>query len=162
MSEKEGTDFDREWLLLEVVKFCPIEELKAEKNYPLSFSMTATQKEQKKDSQLKKIEKITKRSDYIRAANSIFKKSSSLVVQFYNREDTSGPRYGITASKKIGNAIKRNKAKRRIRHLIKNLLPKYGKNGYDYVFVAKDKVIESPWDSLLQETETILKDFKYE
>ncbi len=124
--------------------------------------MTATQKEQKKDSQLKKIEKITKRSDYIRAANSIFKKSSSLVVQFYNREDTSGPRYGITASKKIGNAIKRNKAKRRIRHLIKNLLPKYGKNGYDYVFVAKDKVIESPWDSLLQETETILKDFKYE
>lgn len=124
--------------------------------------MTATQKEQKKDSQLKKIEKITKRSDYIRAANSIFKKSSSLVVQFYNREDTSGPRYGITASKKIGNAINRNKAKRRIRHLIKNLLPKYGKNGYDYVFVAKDKVIESPWDSLLQETETILKDFKYE
>ncbi|MEC7831188.1 MAG: ribonuclease P protein component [Pseudomonadota bacterium] len=124
--------------------------------------MTATQKEQKKDSQLKKIEKITKRSDYIRAANSIFKKSSSLVVQFYNRGDTSGPRYGITASKKIGNAIKRNKAKRRIRHLIKNLLPKYGKNGYDYVFVAKDKVIESPWDSLLQETETILKDFKYE
>ena len=152
--------FDLEWLLLEAVKFCPIEELKAEKNYPLSFSMTANKKEE--DSQLKKIEKITKRSDYIRASNSIFKKSSSLIIQLYNREDTFGPRYGITASKKIGNAIKRNKAKRRIRHLIKNLLPKYGKNGYDYVFVAKEKVIDSPWDSLLQETKIILKDFKYE
>ena len=160
MSEKEGTGFDLEWLLLEDVKFCPIEELKAEKNYPLSFSMTANKKEE--DSQLKKIEKITKRSDYIRASNSIFKKSSSLIIQLYNREDTFGPRYGITASKKIGNAIKRNKAKRRIRHLIKNLLPKYGKNGYDYVFVAKEKVIDSPWDSLLQETKIILKDFKYE
>ena len=162
MSEKEGTGFDLEWLLLEAVKFCPIEELKVEKNYPLNFSMTATQKEQKKDSQLKKIEKITKRSDYVRASSSIFKKSNSLIIQFYNRKDTSGPRYGITASKKIGNAIKRNKAKRRIRHLIKNLLPKYGKNGYDYVFVAKEKVIDSPWDSLLQETKIILKDFKYE
>ena len=160
MSEKEDTDFDLEWLLLEAVKFCPTEELKAEKNYPLSFSMTANKKEE--DSQLKKIEKITKRSDYIRASNSIFKKSSSLIIQLYNREDTFGPRYGITASKKIGNAIKRNKAKRRIRHLIKNLLPKYGKNGYDYVFVAKEKVIDSPWDSLLQETKIILKDFKYE
>ena len=162
MLEKEGTGFDLEWLLLEAVKFCQIEELKAEKNYPLSFSMTANQKEEEKDSQLKKIEKVTKRSDYIRASNSIFKKSNSLIIQLYNREDTSGPRYGITASKKIGNAIKRNKAKRRIRHLIKNLLPKYGKNGYDYVFVAKEKVIDSPWDSLLQETKIILKDFKYE
>lgn len=162
MSEKEGTGFDLEWLLLEDVKFCLIEELKVEKNYPLNFSMTANQKEQKKDSQLKKIEKITKRSDYVRASNSTFKRTSSLIIQLYNREDTSGPRYGITASKKIGNAIKRNKAKRRIRHLIKNLLPKYGKNGYDYVFVAKEKVIDSPWDSLLQETKIILKDFKYE
>ena len=162
MSEKEGTGFDLEWLLLEDVKFCLIEALKVEKNYPLSFSMTTTQKEEEKDSQLKKIEKITKRSDYIRVSNSIFKKSNSLIIQFYNRKDTSGPRYGITASKKIGNAIKRNKAKRRIRHLIKNLLPKYGKNGYDYVFVAKEKVIDSPWDSLLQETKIILKDFKYE
>ena len=46
MSEKEDTDFGLEWLLLEAVKFCPIEELKAEKNYPLSFSMTTTQKEE--------------------------------------------------------------------------------------------------------------------
>ena len=75
MSEKEDTDFGLEWLLLEAVKFCPIEELKAEKNYPLSFSMTTTQKEEEKDSQLKKVEKITKRSDYIRVSNSIFKKS---------------------------------------------------------------------------------------
>ena len=49
MSEKEGTDFGLEWLLLEAVKFCPIEELKVEKNYPLSFSMTTTQKEEEKD-----------------------------------------------------------------------------------------------------------------
>ena len=45
---------------------------------------------------------------------------------------------------------------------VHDMIPKYGKNGYDYVFVAKEKVIDSPWDSLLQETKIILKDFKYE
>ena len=124
--------------------------------------MTTNQKKQKKTSKLIKLDKITKRSDYLRASKSKYVRTNSFVIQFYNRNDSSDPRYGITATKKIGNAIKRNKAKRRIRSLVKDLLPKYGKNGYDYVFVAKEKVIDSPWDSLLQETKIILKDFKYE
>tara|TARA_B100001540_G_scaffold251805_1_gene228074 strand:- start:1734 stop:2108 length:375 start_codon:yes stop_codon:yes gene_type:complete len=124
--------------------------------------MTTKQKEQKKTSKIQKIDKITKRQDYLRASKSKYFRSNSFIIQFYNRADTLGPRYGVTATKKIGNAIKRNKAKRRIRSLVKDLLPKYGKNGYDYVFIAKENLINEDWEVLKEESTSVLKDFKYE
>jgi len=124
--------------------------------------MTTKQKEQKKTSKLQKIDKITKRSDYLRASKSKYFRSNSFIIQFYNRADDLGPRYGVTATKKIGNAIKRNKAKRRIRNLVKDLLPKYGKNGYDYVFIAKENLIDEDWEVLKEESTSVLKDLKYE
>ena len=124
--------------------------------------MTTKQKEQKKTSKIQKIDKITKRPDYLRASKSKYFRSNSFIIQFYNRADTFGPRYGVTATKKIGNAIKRNKAKRRIRNLVKDLLPKYGKNGYDYVFIAKENLINEDWEVLKEESTSVLKDFKYE
>ena len=124
--------------------------------------MTTKQKEQKKTSKILKIDKITKRQDYLRASKSKYFRSNSFIIQFYNRADTLGPRYGVTATKKIGNAIKRNKAKRRIRNLVKDLLPKYGKNGYDYVFIAKENLINEDWEVLKEESTSVLKDFKYE
>ena len=124
--------------------------------------MTTKQKEQKKTSKIQKIDKITKRQDYLRASKSKYFRSNSFIIQFYNRADTFGPRYGVTATKKIGNAIKRNKAKRRIRNLLKDLLPKYGKNGYDYVFIAKENLINEDWEVLKEESTSVLKDFKYE
>ena len=124
--------------------------------------MTTKKKEQKKTSKIQKIDKITKRSDYLRASKSKYFRSNSFIIQFYNRADTLGPRYGVTATKKIGNAIKRNKAKRRIRNLVKDLLPKYGKNGYDYVFIAKENLINEDWEVLKEESTSVLKDLKYE
>ena len=124
--------------------------------------MTTKQKEQKKTSKIQKIDKITKRQDYLRASKSKYFRSNSFIIQFYNRADTLGPRYGVTATKKIGNAIKRNKAKRRIRNLVKDLLPKYGKNGYDYVFIAKENLINEDWEVLKEESTSVLKDFEYE
>ena len=124
--------------------------------------MTTKQKEQKKTSKLQKIDKITKRSDYLRASKSKYFRSNSFIIQFYNRVDDLEPRYGVTATKKIGNAIKRNKAKRRIRNLVKDLLPKYGKSGYDYVFIAKENLINEDWEVLKEESTSVLKDLKYE
>ena len=124
--------------------------------------MTTKQKEQKKTSKQQKIDKITKRSDYLRASKSKYFRSNSFIIQFYNRVDDLEPRYGVTATKKIGNAIKRNKAKRRIRNLVKDLLPKYGKNGYDYVFIAKENLINEDWEVLKEESTSVLKDLKYE
>ena len=104
--------------------------------------------------------KITKRSDYVKASRGQYIKTSSLFLQKVKRDDKKIPRYGITASKKIGKAVERNRAKRRIRHAIKEVLPKYGKNGYDYVVVATIKTNKVSWKTVLNDLEKAFREIK--
>lgn len=106
------------------------------------------------------LSKITKRSDYVKASNGEYIKTSSLFLQKFKRGDKKNPRYGITASKKIGVAVERNKAKRRLRHAIKEVIPKYGKNGYDYVVVATIKTNKVSWKSILNDLEKAFREIK--
>ena len=104
--------------------------------------------------------KITKRSDYVKASKGQYIKTSSLFLQKVIRNDKKSPRYGVTASKKIGIAVERNRAKRRIRHAIKEVLPKYGKNGYDYVVVATVKTNKVSWKTILNDLEKAFREIK--
>ena len=104
--------------------------------------------------------KITNRSDYVKASRGRYIKTSSLFLQKVKRDDKKIPRYGITASKKIGIAVERNRAKRRIRHAIKEVLPKYGKNGYDYVVVATIKTNKVSWKTVLNDLEKAFREIK--
>ena len=104
--------------------------------------------------------KITKRSDYVKASRGRYIKTPSLFLQKVKRDDKKIPRYGITASKKIGKAVERNRAKRRIRHAIKEVLPKYGKNGYDYVVVATIKTNKVSWKTVLNDLEKAFREIK--
>ena len=51
-------------------------------------------------------------------------------------------RVGFTCSKKVGNAVRRNAAKRRLRHLARDCLPNMGKNGWDYILIGHEKYTE--------------------
>ena len=104
--------------------------------------------------------KITKRSDYVKDSRGRYIKTPSLFLQKVKRDDKKIPRYGITASKKIGKAVERNRAKRRIRHAIKEVLPKYGKNGYDYVVVATIKTNKVSWKTVLNDLEKAFREIK--
>jgi len=104
--------------------------------------------------------KITKRSDYVKASKGQYIKTSSLFLQKVIRNDKKSPRYGVTASKKIGIAVERNRAKRRIRHAIKEVLPKYGKNGYDYVIVATIKTNKVSWKTVLNDLEKAFREIE--
>jgi len=121
-------------------------------------------KSEKDESGSKELEfilgKITKRSDYVKAARGRYIKTSSLFLQKVKRDDKKIPRYGVTASKKIGIAVERNRAKRRIRHAIKEVLPKYGKNGYDYVVVATAKTNKVSWKTVLNDLEKAFREIK--
>ena len=121
-------------------------------------------KSEKDESGSKELEfilgKVTKRSDYVKASRGRYIKTSSLFLQKVKRDDKKIPRYGITASKKIGIAVERNRAKRRIRHAIKEVLPKYGKNGYDYVVVATTKTNKVSWKTVLNDLEKAFKEIK--
>ena len=63
---------------------------------------------------------------------------SSALVMYYYKNRRGSNRYGITAGKKVGNAVKRNRARRVIREAYYRLCGQI-KPGYDFVFVARGK-----------------------
>ena len=63
---------------------------------------------------------------------------SPLVVVYVKKNRNQGLRVGITTSKKIGNAVLRNRSRRVIREAFRELSPRV-KSGYDLVFVARGR-----------------------
>jgi ribonuclease P protein component len=72
----------------------------------------------------------------------LYRKGKSLVtpvvVIYYRKNNRNTIRYGITTGKKIGNAVKRNRARRIIRAAFTQIIPEFKEN-YDFVFVARGK-----------------------
>lgn len=84
------------------------------------------------------LETMQNRPDFLRAAQARRQGTASFMVQGRARNDSSAVvRVGITASKKIGNAVARNRAKRRLRALAREVLPELALAGWDYVIVAR-------------------------
>ena len=75
-------------------------------------------------------------------------------------EDTSVIRVGYTASKKVGNAVRRNRAKRRLREVVRHILPDKGVQGHDYVLIARSATVEMSFDRLIRDFSWCLKRLK--
>ena len=67
--------------------------------------------------------------------------------------DPATIRYGITASRKVGNAVARNRAKRRLRAAASEILPVAGPLGYDVVLIARNTTNERPFSALKTDLE---------
>ncbi|MEO1553333.1 MAG: ribonuclease P protein component [Pseudomonadota bacterium] len=80
----------------------------------------------------------------------------SMVVQARRRPNSSLIGAGFTATKKIGNAVIRNRAKRRLREAARTLLPLHGAVGTDYVFIARMDTATIGWQRLLDDMESAL------
>jgi len=57
----------------------------------------------------------------------------------------------FTCSKKVGNAVARNRAKRRLREIARLVLPRFGQEGHDYVLIGRANVTSSTKFTALQE-----------
>ncbi|MCU0802641.1 MAG: ribonuclease P protein component [Rhodobacteraceae bacterium] len=87
---------------------------------------------------------LQQRADFLRAASGRRQGTAGFLLQARDRGDGSGAvRVGFTASKKIGNAVLRNRAKRRLRALARAVLAKGARPGWDYVLVAKPEATVS-------------------
>jgi len=89
------------------------------------------------------------RADFLKAASARRQSAGSFMLQARARQDDQGPRVGYTASKKIGNAVARNRAKRRLRAAVHELRG-LAQPGWDYVLVARPQAtIARPFADLV-------------
>ena len=63
------------------------------------------------------------------------------------------PRIGFTASRKVGIAVARNRARRRLKAAVDAVLPQSGRPGFDYVLVARTQTLTRPFGELVQDLE---------
>ena len=97
---------------------------------------------------------LTKRADFVRASNARRQGTNGVHLQARKRAqgEAAGIRVGFTCSKKVGNAVARNRAKRRLREIARMTLPTLGRDGWDYVLVGRNTTTGSiPFEDLLRD-----------
>ena len=103
------------------------------------------------------LERLKRRADFLAAAKGIACARGAVLVQARLRDDGSGAvRVGFTATKRIGGAVVRNRAKRRLREAARQILPPLAQSGCDYVLIARAGAAERPWVRLLDDVKSAL------
>jgi ribonuclease P protein component len=93
---------------------------------------------------------IRKRADFL-AANRGLRVARPGFVLLARPNDGQGKRYGITVTKKIGNAVVRNRMKRRFRELLWDALPGAGLPDHDHILIGREGGIERDFGALRAE-----------
>jgi ribonuclease P protein component len=104
--------------------------------------------------------RLKRRSDFLRTAAARKKAAlPGLVLQVAQQEEATAAalRIGFTASRKVGNSVARNRARRRLREAAASLMPLHAKPGRDYVLIARMETAARPWTLLLGDLEAALK-----
>ena len=106
--------------------------------------------------------RLTRRPEFLRVAGSRRKfTAKGLVLQARRREEDDPPaagtaRIGYTATRKIGGAVARNRARRRLRAAAREVMPDAAVAGWDYVLVARGETLTRPYANLLDDLRAAL------
>lgn len=101
------------------------------------------------------IPRLKIRAEFLAAAKAAYQARPGVVVQAKAREDEA-IKVGFTATKKIGNAVVRNRAKRRLREAAEVMIPQFGRPGHDYVLIARADTVSRDWNALLDDVKAAL------
>ena len=102
------------------------------------------------------IQRLTKRSEFLFVRQGARASRGAVLIEARRRTEDGQVRVGFTASKKVGGAVQRNRARRRLREAARQLLPEYGLPGVDYVLVARQQTPDAPWAALLDDVRNAL------
>jgi len=104
---------------------------------------------------------LRRRADFLAAARARRAGTPGFLLQARRREageaDPDTARMGFTCSRKVGNAVARNRAKRRLRAIAREVLPEAGHPGWDYVLIGRPgATAERPYPLLLEDLRNAL------
>lgn len=100
---------------------------------------------------------IRKRADFVAANHGIRVARPGFVLLVRAGAAPAGTvRFGVTVTRKIGNAVCRNRMKRRLRALLREILPLRGLDGGDHVLIGREGGVERDFAMLRQELEAAL------
>lgn len=102
---------------------------------------------------------LKKRAEFLRVKGGPRAATPTLVVETRPRPegDPEAPRVGFTVSKKIGNAVVRNRVRRRLRAAVSALDRSQMRSGYDYVVIARTGAADRTYKDLKAELEQALQ-----
>jgi len=111
------------------------------------------------------VPRLKRRSEFLRVAGAKRKwVAPGLIVQVHERAQAVGDggggapvRVGFTASRKVGNAVARNRVRRRLRAVADMVLPRHAKAGRDYVIIGRTATLRRPFNALVGDMAVALK-----
>ena len=83
------------------------------------------------------VERLRKRADFLGVAAGPRAPAEAFVLQSRERADTGPPRVGFTVSRKVGNAVERNRVRRRLREIVRLSDADRFRPGSDYVLIGR-------------------------
>ncbi len=102
------------------------------------------------------LQRLTKRTQFLFVRKGLRASRPTLSVEARRRADGGAIGIGLTTSRAVGGAVERNRARRRLREAIRQLLPELGLAGVDYVVVARQAAPTAPWTALLDDLRNAL------
>ena len=100
---------------------------------------------------------MSRRADFVAASKALRAGAGSFTLQARARGDSDGPRFGFTCSKKVGDAVRRNRGKRRLREIARLVLLPEARAGWDYVLVGRPSAtVDRPWEALCDDARRAL------
>ena len=95
------------------------------------------------------MERLRQRADFLAATGGVKAPSASFVLQARDRSDNGPVRFGFTVSRKVGNAVERNRVRRRLRELVRLNSEDVLQAGHDYVLVGRRAALSAAFSDLV-------------
>ena len=103
------------------------------------------------------MERLRQRADFLAAAAGSKVTAPAFLLQARKRKDEGPVRFGFTVSRKVGNAVERNRVRRRLREVVRLSAGNRTRSGHDYVLVGRRAALKLPFDRIVQDFDGALR-----
>jgi ribonuclease P protein component len=103
------------------------------------------------------MERLRQRADFLAAATGVKAPAAAFVLQARRRADDGPTRIGFTVSKKVGNAVERNRVRRRLKEIARLSVSTRMQTGHDYVLVGRPAALTVPFARIAEDFDGALR-----